>query len=80
MSNRIKGKKTQKFSFSYVLTSKYFFGNFQAFFILFDHVNACASMCLLVEIHNRYLLFHHFRGSYWTPPGFEPLTFQVPSR
>ena len=31
---------------------KYFFGNFQAFFIVFDHVNACASMRLLVKIHN----------------------------
>ena len=26
--------------------------NFRAFFIIFDHANACASMHLLVEIHN----------------------------
>ena len=32
--------------------AKYFFDNFQAFFIVFDHVNACASMHMLVEIHN----------------------------
>ena len=31
----------------------YFFGNFQAFFIAFNHVNAWASMRSLVEIHNR---------------------------
>ena len=32
---------------------KYFFDNFWAFFIVFDHVNACASMQLLVKIHNK---------------------------
>ena len=32
---------------------KVLFPNFQAFFIVFDHVNPCASMHLLVEIHNR---------------------------
>ena len=32
---------------------KCFFDSFQAFYIAFDHVNACASMHTLVEIHNR---------------------------
>ena len=32
---------------------KYFFDNFQAFFVVFNHANACASMHSLVEIHNR---------------------------
>ena len=27
--------------------------HFQAFFIVLDHVNTCASMRLLVEIHNK---------------------------
>ena len=31
---------------------KYFFDNFQAFFVAFNHANACASMRLLVDIHN----------------------------
>ena len=30
--------------------------NFQAFVIVFDHVNACTSMHSLVEIHNRQVL------------------------
>ena len=30
----------------------YFFHNFQMFFIVLDHANACASMHLLVKIHN----------------------------
>ena len=29
-----------------------FFHDFGMFLIIFDHVNACASMCLLVKIHN----------------------------
>ena len=33
----------------------YFFGNFQAFLIVFDHVNACPSMRLLVKIHNSWV-------------------------
>ena len=39
-------------SLSCIQWKKYLFGNFQAFFIVFDHVNTCASMRLLVEIHN----------------------------
>ena len=31
---------------------RYFFIHFQVFSIVFDHVNACASMHSLVEIHN----------------------------
>ena len=31
---------------------KYVFDYFEAFFIVFDHANAYASMHLLVEIHN----------------------------
>ena len=31
---------------------KYFFNHFQIFLVIFDHANACASMRLLVEIHN----------------------------
>ena len=34
----------------------YFFDNFQVIFIVFDHANACASMPLLVEIHNNCIL------------------------
>ena len=33
-----------------------FFNNFWVFFIVFNHVNACASMGLLVKIHNTQLL------------------------
>ena len=40
-------------SLSCVQWKKYLFGNFLAFFIVFYHVNACASMRSLVEIHNR---------------------------
>ena len=29
---------------------------FEVFFIVFNHANAWASMCLLVEIHNRHPL------------------------
>ena len=32
------------------------FGNFQAFFFVFNHVNTCARMRLLVEIHNNVVL------------------------
>ena len=32
--------------------------NFRAFFIVFDHVKACASMCFLVEMHN--IMFYAF--------------------
>ena len=39
-------------SLSCVQWKKYFFYNFQAFFIVFAHVNACASMRSLTEIHN----------------------------
>ena len=35
-----------------IVHNSYFFDNFQAFFIVFDHVNACTSMHSLVEIHN----------------------------
>ena len=31
---------------------RYFFDHFPMFFIVFNHANACASMHLLVEIHN----------------------------
>ena len=31
---------------------RYFFHHFPMFFIIFNHANACASMCSLVEIHN----------------------------
>ena len=37
---------------SCIQLKKYFFDNFQAIFIVFNHVNASASMRLLVEIHN----------------------------
>ena len=40
-------------SLSCIQWKKYLFGNFQAFFIVFDHVNTCASMPLLIETHNR---------------------------
>ena len=33
-----------------------FFHNFQMFFIVFDHANACASMRSLVKIHNSWCL------------------------
>ena len=39
-------------SLSCAWTKRYFFHNFLMFLIIFDHVNACASMSLLVEIHN----------------------------
>ena len=32
----------------------YFFHHFLMIFIVFDHTNACASICLLVKIHNSY--------------------------
>ena len=40
-------------SLSYAWWKKYVINNFRAFFIIFNHANACASMCLLVKIHNR---------------------------
>ena len=33
---------------------RYFFHHFPMFFIIFDHVNACANMHSLVEIHNKH--------------------------
>ena len=38
------------------LMKKVLFVDFGMFFIVFNHVNACASMYLLVEIHNNYNL------------------------
>ena len=37
---------------------KVLFDNFQAYFIVFDHVNACASMRSLVEIHNTWWYYY----------------------
>ena len=34
------------------MMKKVLYTHFRMFFIIFDHANACASMCLLVEIHN----------------------------
>ena len=34
------------------MMKKVLFHDFRMFFIVFDHANACARMCLLVEIHN----------------------------
>ena len=42
---------------------RYFLTHFQVFLIVFDHVNACASMYLLVEIHNS-----HLWGCSWIHP------------
>ena len=35
------------------MMKKVFFTHFRVFLIVFDHVNACASMHCLVEIHNK---------------------------
>ena len=37
----------------------YFFHQFLMFLIVFDHAKACASMCLLVEIHNIHTQLNH---------------------
>ena len=39
-------------SYKLDLRNKHFFDEFQAFFVVFNHANSCASMRLLVEIHN----------------------------
>ena len=38
------------------MMEKVLFHHFTMFFIVFDHANTCASMCLLVEIRNRQAL------------------------
>ena len=43
-------------SLSYTWCKKYVFDDFRAFFVLFDHANAGASMHSLVKIHNIYQL------------------------
>ena len=39
-------------SLLYARWKKYVFDNFRAFFIIFNHANTCASVRLLVKIHN----------------------------
>ena len=46
----------------YAWWKKYVFDNFRAFFIVFDHANACPRMQLLVEIHNTRLTFNRRNG------------------
>ena len=41
-------------SLLYAWWKRYYFHDFQMFFIIFGHANACASMHLLVEIHNKW--------------------------
>ena len=47
---------------------KYFFDNFQGIFIVFDHMNACASMHSLVEIHNMHCFENCFLS--WVRCGY----------
>ena len=59
--NRLKIVKKVLFSSytreTHVFASKVdFFNNFQAFLIVFNHVNACVSMHLLVKLHNRHIV------------------------
>ena len=50
---------------------KYVFDYFQAFFIVFDNANTCASMHLLVEIHNNWLLFCNLNMSLFLSIDFD---------